>query len=138
MFNKTIAAITLSLAINTTTMAHDPNKQIEVLIQNVDIVLLLIGATQYYTEECAPLTPTGEFYIEIAINAHNINHETIKDYEQFKKGYNIAKTYPSCKSILKDFTFFGIDHLVIQTDKEGNNIQPCTTINKEWNIQQCA
>jgi hypothetical protein len=112
MINKLIATAALSLAMSTTVVAHEDNKQLTVLLQDVDIVLQLLGATQYYADTCAPLTPTGEFYRELAMNAHDIKYDTLDDYEQFKRGYKILSTYPSCSAMITDFKYFGIEDFV--------------------------
>jgi hypothetical protein len=69
---------------------------IEDAMNNKEIVLMAIGTAVYYREYCAGLTNIGMSYLDKAIAQHKINVYTMSKEAQYKVGYKLAESYPTC------------------------------------------
>jgi len=103
--------IVIILAFSTFILAHnevevESHDIVDMYIQDIDIVLQLLGTSKYYTYRCGSLTISGEFYKDLAIKTHDIDMNTIKYEALFQEGFLVATTYPSCKAL-----WYGLDEL---------------------------
>ena len=102
----------LVLLIEVATISNAKTHSLDRFLDNRNLVLQVLGAADYYTTNCSELSTSGVEYYQLALEALKLNRDTLKDEPLYISAQNIAKLYPSCKSIWFDFKQFGIEWLI--------------------------
>ena len=100
-----------------------------VYFEDESLVLMVLGGLEYWKMNCGTLTPTGQYFMKLAIKKHGIDEEETHMDMSFQTGLFAATLYNSCDHFLEQVKTIGLDMMFIQDDtyliqgEELNNIQ---------------
>ena len=100
-----------------------------VYFEDESLVLMVLGGLEYWKMNCGTLTPTGQYFMKLAIKKHGIDEEEMHMDMSFQTGLFAATLYNNCDHFLEQVKTIGLDMMFIKTTptpidpKTLNNIQ---------------
>ena len=97
--------------------------------EDESLVLMVLGGLEYWKMNCGTLTPTGQYFMKLAIKKHGIDEEEMHMDMSFQTGLFAATLYNSCDHFLGQVETIGLEMMFVKDDTyliqggELNNIQ---------------
>ena len=88
-----------------------------IYFEDRELVLMVLGGIEWWTLNCGTLSGTGEYFINLAKEKHEITQEEMLKSMTFQTGHFAAALYNNCGIFLEQTKSIGLDIMLEKTPK---------------------
>ena len=82
-----------------------------------ELVMMVLGGIEWWTLNCGKLTGTGNYFMNLGIEKHNITKEEMQESMIFQTGHFAAALYNNCDVFLEHTKSIGLHIMLEKTIK---------------------
>jgi len=86
--------------------------------EDKELVLMVLGGVEWWNKNCGKLSGTGEYFMNRAIDYHEITDEQLIGSMTFQTGHFAAALYNDCDVFLGQVKSIGLDVMLTKTPQE--------------------
>jgi len=83
-----------------------------------ELVMMVLGGIDWWNTNCGILSGTGEYFINLAKEKHDITKEEMHDSKLFQTGHFAAALYNNCDVFLEQTESIGLNIMLEKTPQE--------------------
>ena len=83
-----------------------------------ELVMMVLGGIEWWIENCGQLTGTGNYFMNLGVEKHNITKEEMQDSMIFQTGHFAAALYNNCDVFLEQTKSIGLNIMLEKTPQE--------------------
>jgi hypothetical protein len=83
-----------------------------------ELVLMVLGGIEWWTLNCGKLTGTGNYFMNLGVEKHNITEEEMQGSMIFQTGHFAAALYNNCDVFLEQTKSIGLNIMLEKTSQE--------------------
>jgi hypothetical protein len=107
---------------NITLKSENPKLEIDKekyrkLFEDKELILMVLGGIEWWNINCGTLSKTGEYFMNLAIEKHNINKDDMRILINFQIGHFTAALYNDCDIFLEQVDSIDLKMMFIKEIK---------------------
>ena len=83
-----------------------------------ELVMMVLGGIEWWNLNCGTLSGTGEYFINLAKEKHDITKEEMQGSKLFQTGHFAAALYNNCDVFLEQTESIGLNIMLEKTPQE--------------------
>ena len=93
-------------------------EQYRIYFEDRELVMMVLGGIEWWTLNCGTLSGTGEYFINLAKEKHDITKEEMQGSKLFQTGHFAAALYNNCDVFLEQTESIGLNIMLEKTPQE--------------------